>query len=985
MPQTPWLEGQESHGFALAQIAPLPELNATLYRLEHRVTGARYLHLATADDNNLFAVGFRTPPRDATGAPHILEHTTLCGSRRYPVRDPFFSMIRRSLNTFMNAMTAADWTLYPFSSQNAKDLYNLLDVYLDAVFFPLLRERDFRQEGWRLELADPSDPTSALEYKGVVYNEMKGAMADPHSLLSQRVAEALYPTTTYGFNSGGEPSHIPDLTWQGLRAFHETCYHPSNAYFFTCGDLPLERHLEAVAVVLAPFRRREVDTAVADEARFAEPRRVRVGCPVEPGEPSDGKAMVQVAWLNGPAADSTHRVSMNLLSALLLGTPAAPLYKVLLDSKLGANLAPGTGYNDENRQTCFEVGLQGTEPDRTGAIEELILATLVRLADEGFPRDRIEAAIHRLEFAHREVRGDHYPYGLSLLSRVMGPWIHGGDPVSALSLSRDLDAIRKAAAEGPFFQDLIRRELLNNPHRVTVTLAPDPAFSEREDRLVRERLEAVRRDLGEEGCRRLVDQAEELRRAQEAEDDLSCLPTLELSDIPPEERPVPSQREVLAPVPIRWFDQPTNGIAYCTSYLEAADLEPELQPYLPLFCGLLAQVGAAGFSYTEMAERIEASTGGVGAAPAVLDDPGVLGAFRPMVAVQGKALLRNQGRMFEILADLFTAPEFGDLKRLATVVGQIRTNLDNSVPNVGHRYAARVAAASLSPAAALRERWSGVEHIRLVRRVAALAEADLGDFSERLGQLAAHLFGRARLRCGVTGEARTFPEIHGPLKAFLSRLGDGVAPFAAEAGVVPATAPCRRGLATSVPVCYVARVYPCVAYTHPDAPGLLLLAKLLKSNYLHREIREKGGAYGGLAAYDAEGGLFSLLSYRDPHLARTLRVYDEAVDWASAGEFGGEEIKESVLGVFSDLDRPLSPSGKGEREFASLVQGLTAEMRQRFREGVLAADRDRLVSLAETYLAARRERSAVAVVAAEEALSRANEELGDEALEIERL
>ena len=264
--------GDERHGFSLKQIIPLTELNATLYRLEHAATGARYLHLAAADDNNLFAVGFRTPPRDSTGAPHILEHTVLCGSRRYPVRDPFFSMLKRSLSTFMNAMTADDWTLYPFSSQNRTDFYNLMGVYLDATFFPLLRELDFRQEGHRLEFTQADDPSSPLVVKGVVYNEMKGHMSDPHSLLGSRLHEALYPTAPYRFNAGGEPAHIPDLTWEELRAFHAECYHPSNAYFFSYGDLPLEPHLEMVAEqAMARFERRAVHTAVGSETRLAAP------------------------------------------------------------------------------------------------------------------------------------------------------------------------------------------------------------------------------------------------------------------------------------------------------------------------------------------------------------------------------------------------------------------------------------------------------------------------------------------------------------------------------------------------------------------------------------------------------------------------------------------------------------------------------------------------------------------------------------------
>lgn len=985
MPSSDLRPGAEIHGFALRQITPLPELNATLHRLEHLRTGARHLHLATADDNNLFAVGFRTPPRDHTGAPHILEHTVLCGSRRYPVRDPFFSMIKRSLQSFMNALTAADWTLYPFSTQNPKDFRNLLGVYLDAAFFPLLRERDFRQEGWRLEPSDPSDPTSPLTLKGVVYNEMKGAMADPHSLLSQRVAEALYPTAAYGFNSGGEPAHIPDLTWEGLKAFHAACYHPSNAYFFTYGDLPLEEHLEAIdRLALREFERARVDTEVTTEARFTEPRRARAGFPLGEGEPREGRAMVQMAWLNGPATDSVHRVSMNLLAALLLGTPAAPLYKALLDSKLGANLAPGTGYNDENRETCFEAGLQGTEADRAGAVEEVILSTLETCAREGFSRDRIEAAIHRMELAHREVRGDHYPYALSLVSRVMGPWIHGGDPVAALSLSSDLEAVRRELDRGPYFQELIRRELLENPHRVTLTLAPDPELGEQEERAAAERVAALERGLDDDARQRLADEARALALAQEAEEDLSCLPTVELSDIPPRERPVPSEADLVPPVSLRWFDQPTNGLGYVSAYFEAADLPPELQPYLPLLGSLLPQLGAAGHTYTEMAERIEAATGGIGAGALLLDDPAALGPFRVRLALSAKALVRNQGPLFDILTDLLTAPDFTDLDRIATVLGQLRVNLENSIPNVGHRYAARVAAASLTPAGQLRERWGGVAHVRTVREVAGLARPALGEVAGRLAALARLLLSRSRLAVSLAGEAKAFGAVRGPVERFLSALpaGDRAAPAAAPE--IP-PAPCRRGLAAAVPVNFVVRTFPCVPYTHPDGPGLVVLAKLLKASFLHREIREKGGAYGGMASYDPEGGLFSLLSYRDPQLARTLAVYDEAAAWAASGDFGAEEIKEAVLGVFSDLDRPLSPSGKAEREFASLVQGLTADMRQGFREGLLAVDRGRLAALAEAWLVAGRARSAVAVVAGEEALRRANEELGAEALEIERL
>ncbi|GAB4256853.1 MAG: insulinase family protein [Deferrisomatales bacterium] len=987
MPETPLREGQEIHGFVVRRRMPLPELNARLIELDHGSTGARYLHLANADDNNLFAVGFRTPPRDATGAPHILEHTVLCGSRRYPVRDPFFSMLRRSLSTFMNALTADDWTLYPFSTRNRADFYNLLSVYLDAVFFPLLRERDFRQEGHRLEFADPEDPRSPLVIKGVVYNEMKGHMADPYSLLGTRTAEALFPTSPYGRNSGGEPEHIPELTWEALRAFHASCYHPSNAYFFSYGNLPLEPHLEAISrQALAEFRRREVDTAVPPEVRFTEPRRVEVPYPVDRAEAGGNRAMVQVAWLTCDVTEAEERLGMTLLSTLLLGNPAAPLYKALLDSKLGANLSPGSGYDDERRDTVFASGLQGTASDAGPAVEELVLATLERLAGEGFARERIEAAIQQIEFAHREVRGDHYPYGLGLLMRVMGPWIHGADPAQPLLLGEHLERLRGRIDAGGYFEALLRRWLLDNPHRVTLTLKPDPDLAAREEQRQAARLAERRAALTEEQVRALLDEARELARAQESPEDLSVLPGLELSDIPREEPATPYRKGAGEGPGVYRFPQPTNGIAYVLAHLDTEPLPGELSPYLPVFCTALSLVGAAGQDYVQMAERIAAATGGIRAGATLLDHPSDTGRFRAAAQVQGKALVRNREKMFGILADLFAAPDFSDTSRLHTILNQLRVNLENSLPAQGHRYAARAAAAGLTPTARLREHWFGIEHLRFVRTLATRGPEELDEVADALARVARRLLVRTGLECAVAAEERELEPTCGALGGWLDRVpaGEGLAPAGEGPEVAPlAPRPARRGLAAAVPVSYVARVFPCVPFTHPDAPGLLVLAKLLRSGYLHREIREKGGAYGGLAAYAAEGGLFSLLSYRDPHLTRTLRVFDEAARWAAAGRFGAEEVKEAILGVFSDLDRPLSPGGKAAHEFACLRQGLTREMRQHLREGVLAVSKDALAGLAERYLVQGRASSAVGVVASAELLEQANQELGDEALAVE--
>ncbi|HEY7745941.1 MAG TPA: insulinase family protein, partial [Desulfuromonadales bacterium] len=791
--------GLSLYGFTVTEVIPLSELNTTLFQLRHDRTGARMVHLATDDPNNLFAVGFRTPPADSTGVAHILEHTVLCGSQRYPVRDPFFSMLKRSLNTFMNAMTSSDWTIYPFASQNTKDFNNLLGIYLDAVFFPLLRERDFRQEGHRLEFTEPENPASPLVFKGVVYNEMKGAMASPSSLLGRRLGRALYPTTTYHHNSGGEPAEIPYLTWEGLKDFHSRYYHPSNAWFYTYGNLPLEGHLEAIEnLALRGFEARPLDSEVPPEIRLDAPRRMVETFPLDPGEPTTGKSMVQVAWLACDVTNSFERLALSLLSSLLLGNPAAPIYKALLDSRLGSNLAPGTGYQDENRTTYFAAGLQGTEPERAEAIEQVILSTLEEVARSGFSPERIEAAIHRLEFSHREVIGDHYPYPLGLLMRMIGPWLHGDDPVSPLQLDENLARLRAELAAGPFFENLIRRHLLANPHRVTLTLHPDPAQGAREEQATAERLERIKAGLDEAQKRHIIDQALELKAAQETRDDLSCLPTLKRADIPVTEPEVPSAFSREAGREVQWFDQPTNGIGYFTAHLPVDSLPKELLPCVPLFCALLTQVGAAGQSYLEMAERMEAGTGGLQAGTEILEDPQSLEGFQAVVEIKGKALVRNQEKLFGILADLCTAPDFTNLTRLHTVVNQVRANLDNSIPGSGHSYAARAAASLLTPAGRLRETWGGLQLIRFVRQLAGRPADELGPLAENLREIARLLFARELLACAVTGEERHFSPVRDALGSYLTRL-----PTAA-AGMVEresfAAVPARLGWATSVPV-----------------------------------------------------------------------------------------------------------------------------------------------------------------------------------------
>ncbi len=967
------------------RIQPIPELNITLLSLTHEPTGARHLHVACDDPNNVFAVGFRTPPSDSTGVPHILEHTVLCGSEGFPVRDPFFAMLKRSLNTFMNAMTAADWTFYPVASMNGKDFDNLMGIYLDAVFFPLLRENDFRQEGHRFEFSDLQDSKSQLEIKGVVFNEMKGAMADPSSLLGRRLTRALFPNTCYGVNSGGEPLDIPDLTWEQLRSFHQTFYHPSNSWFFTYGDMPLEGHLAKIEkLALSRFEHLDVDSEIPLETRLTAPLSVEETFPINSPDDLAGRSMFQMAWLTCPIEDTFERAAFGILTNLLIGNPAAPLYQALLDSRLGENLCPGVGYHDDYRDTFFAAGLQGTDPEQTAAIEKVILETLEKAAAEGFPAERVAAALHQHEFAAREVSGDQYPYGLSLLMRILGPWLHADDPISPLQIEQNLDRLRQATQDPQFFPTLIRKHLLDNPHRVSMLLRPDPGHAEREECALQERLDQFEQQLEEADRQKLVEDAIALAHSQDIEDDTSCLPTLELDDIDQQEPPVAFQKTRVAGQDIFWFDQPTNGITFLSLQFDTAGLPPELRPYLPLFCALLPQVGAAGQDYLERARRLSAATGGIRLATNLMTNPANLDQVQAVIDLRGKALTRNQKQLGDILVDMLSAPDFDDLARLKTVIGQVKVSMENSIAGSGHSFAARSAARGLTPAAQLREEWSGFSQLTLIREAASRDEQGIAKLADIFKRIAGGLLCQQNVAAAVTAELADHEGMRQPLSKVLEALAAGKSHPQTE---VQAFVPQKQvvGWAYNIPVAYVAKVFRTLPFVHQDTAPLMVLSKLLRANFLHREIREKGGAYGGLAGTDNEGGLFSMLSYRDPHMTRTLDVYRQAIDWASAGEFPDEMVKEAILAVFGELDRPLSPGGRGYREFLHQQQGLTLAMRQAQRDALLAVTGDDLARVARTWLADRWNQSATGILGGDEMFEAAGDALKQLDMKIQKI
>jgi hypothetical protein len=977
--------GESIHGYQVLRVEVLPEINSTFYELVHTPTGARHIHIQRPDRENTFGVIFKTVPRDSTGVAHILEHVVLCGSERFPVRDPFFSMLKRSLSTFMNAFTASDWTMYPFATQNRKDFYNLMDVYLDAAFFPKLDELSFKQEGHRLEVSREDPAHERLEYKGVVYNEMKGAMSSPDQVMARSILKALYPDTTYAHNSGGEPADIPSLTYAQLREFHRRHYHPSNAYVFTYGDLPLPAHLEFIEkTALRRFARIDPETEVIPQPRWAAPRTAGFFYPFGRGEDPTKKHQACVAWLTSDVRATEQVLCLSLLEQILMGNAGSPLRKALIDSGLGSALCDGSGYDAESRDTHFTAGLKDVELSSADTVERLIIDVLTGLAEKGIDPELIESAIHQLEFHRREITNTPYPYGIRLLLSVSSTWIHGGDPLRVLKFDADLAEIRRRMEQGRFFEQQLAHYFLENPHRLRLTLSPDPDLAERTARKVREQLEHVHSQMSVDAVDQLRRDADALRRLQEAQEPPDCLPTLLREDIPAEVEKIAENRSDRDQA-VSYYEQATSGIVYFAAASGCSGLPEPLIGLVPFFCHAFARVGTARRDYGEMARRIDAFTGGVGLAANPRTGFDGNGRCVPLVALSSKSLVRNIEPMCDILAELLGESVFSDTLRLKNLLLEYRAGLESMIVHNGHRLAMSLAARRFSRTRALSEDWGGIHQLKNVKqRFEALSDEGLGDLAADLAKVGALVWERWRIRSAVIGEqdaiARAGAQLAGVLNA--TRSGGIAAAVESEEGFPGARL--REGWITETAVNFVAAGFPTVRLEHPDSAALAVMAKLLRSLYLHREIREKGGAYGGFALYNSEDGVFSLASYRDPHIVATLNVFNAAADFIRSGDFDETDVKEAILQVCSEIDKPDPPGPAARKAFFRRVIGLSDEIRESFKERLIGLSRQDVAAAAERYFGGGLDHCSVAVIGSEEKLREANAKLA-EPLELHKI
>ena len=927
----------------------IDSLSLLIEEYEHSTTGARHYHMHTENDENVFLVAVRTMPEDSTGVAHILEHTALCGSEKYPVRDPFFMMVRRSLNTFMNAFTSSDWTAYPFASKNKKDFSNLLSVYLDAVFFARLDPLDFAQEGHRLEFAEPNNPDSELQFKGVVFNEMKGAMSSPVSVLWQTFTKYIYPTNTYHHNSGGEPDCITDLSYEQLKAFYQAHYHPSNAIFMTFGDISAFEHHARFAEYLNRFERSNKKISVADEKRYCAPVRVQEAYNFESEEGLEGHTHHVVGWLLGHSTQLDEQLEAQFLSNILLENSSSPLRHVLETTELGSSPSPLCGLEDSNKEMCFVCGVEGSDLEDVAAVEKLVLDTLRDVAEKGVSPEQIEAVLHQLELSQREIGGDGYPYGLQLILSSLGAATHYGDPISALNLDAALLRLREKAQNPEFVRTLIEKHLLDNPHRVTLSLYPDDQFNVRKEAAEKLQLQKIAAGLTAEDKSRIVAQAKALEERQAIVDDESLLPKVTLQDVAGELLIPGADIQIVSENQKGYFyKQGTNGLVYQQLIMDLPTLSDDEILLLPLLTQAITEVGAGELDYLQTQQKQSLICGNISSystiRSALENEQNTLGYW----SISGKALARNGAAFSDLIQDTLLNARFDEHRRIKELISQNKMRKEQSITGHGHNLAMGLATSGMAPSAKVAYQVGGLPSIlRLRELVKKLEDSSFSaNLANQLAALRNKLSGARKEHVLIT-DAQHIDNLSAHLKSSWQIAGEK----AHGQFSLPHVRECVNA-AWIVPsqVSFCAKAYPTVAADHADAPALTVLGGFLRNGFLHTAIREKGGAYGGGASQDNGSACFKFYSYRDPRFTETLQDFDRAIEWMLKTEHSYSMLEQAILGVISSIDKPGSPAGEAKQAYHNQRSGRTPQWRNQFRQNVLNVSLDDLKRVTRTYL-----------------------------------
>jgi len=928
-----------SHQFTLVKETSIPELGSIARLYCHEVTATRLLSIINDDDNKCFSINFRTPPKDSTGVAHILEHSVLNGSQKYPVKEPFVELAKGTLATFINAFTFPDKTCYPVASQNVRDFYNLIDVYMDAVLHPLINPMTFQQEGWHYELNKLEDP---LNFKGVVFNEMKGAFSSPERVQEQEILTALFPGHTYGLSSGGAPENIPDLTYDQFKRFHETWYHPSNAYIFFYGDDDPEERLELMEGYLKPYQALTIDSVIAPVQELKNPARVEVPYDAGLDAAAGQKAYFTVNWTLPDHSDPVFLFSMEVLTHILVGTPASPLRKALIGSGLGEDLT-GLGLEElEHRELIFSTGLKGICGTDAPQVEKIVTTTLQNLARDGIDPDMIGAALNTLEFQLRENNTGAFPRGLAMMVRVMTTWLYDQDPLTPVAFEKPFIAIRqKLIQDKRYFEELIQTHLLNNHFRVDVLLIPDGSLAKAREDDEKIRLSKIRSSLSDTEINQLIESTHVLKKRQETPDipeALASLPLLKLEDLDKQIKRIPLVQETNNGVEILRHDLFTNGIVYLDLGFDLSALPADRLPLVSVFGRALLEMGTEKEDYVSLLQRMGRNTGGIISQPFCMNgyqnDRSVTRLF-----LRSKATLTQAGEMLAILNDILQTVRLDIPERFKQIVLEQKSTLETQLTMRGEGFAYKRMVSHFNSAGWASEQISGVSAIFYLRRLVEDIDRDWPSVLSRLEQMRKLLITRQGLVCNVTVPDKNWPAFSNKLNVFLGGLPDTV--------VKPVkwdlfrTSP-QEGLVIPSQVNYIGKASNLTSAGYRLDGSAEVIVNYLQLSFLWEKIRVQGGAYGVFCVFDHNAGILSLLSFRDPNVDGTLEHFSRAGEFLqgiNSDRFTDDELLKSIIGAIGLLDAYQLPDAKGFTSMFRHLCGETDEERQEYRNRVLATTR----------------------------------------------
>ena len=920
------------HGFERKEDRDIPELRTKASLFRHVKTGAELLSLENEDENKVFGISFRTPPNDSTGVPHILEHAVLCGSRKYPVKEPFVELLKGSLQTFLNAMTFPDKTCYPVASQNVQDFYNLIDVYLDAVFYPKITQLIFQQEGWHFEMEKKDHP---LIYKGVVFNEMKGAYSSPDSILAEHSQRSLFPDNTYGFDSGGDPVVIPNLTFEQFLAFHRKYYHPSNARIYFYGDDPPTQRLRLVNEYLKDFEMNEIDSTISLQPPIDQPKHYTHPFAAGSDDDRGPMGMMAVNWLLKETTDIELNMAFDILEYILLSMPGSPLRKALIDSNLGEDLAGG-GLENALRQMVFSTGLKGIDIKNADKIEALILKTLEDLSREGIDPNTVEAALNTIEFNLRENNTGHFPRGLAIMLHALNTWLHGEDPLGSIAFEAPLKSVKSRLASNPtFFEEMIARFFLNNSHRTTVILKPDPHFAEKMETDERERLDAAHEAMNAAELGDIKATMESLKRMQETPDApeaLANIPTLKLTDLDKSNKTIPLTVSELKGTQVYFHDLFTNRISYLDLGFNLHALEQKYLPYVRLFGRALLEMGTEKEDYVTLTQRISRKTGGISPtlfSSSVKDkEKGAVWLF-----LRGKAMESKSNDLLDILREVVLGVRLDNRERFRQIVLEAKARQERMLVPAGHQVVNTRLRAHFSEADWAAEQVKGLSYYFFLCKLAKTIDEDWPGVLSDLEEVKHILINRNNMLFNATmdqGDWSSFQPLADEFLDALPALPVSMADWAPERPTE------FEGMTIPSQVNYVGKGVNIYLLGYRFHGSAHVITRYLRNVWLWERVRVQGGAYGAFCQFDRLSGILSFVSYRDPNLVKTLEAFDRSASFLRDLDLTEVERVKSIIGTVGDIDQYSLPDAKGYLSMTRQLSGETDEDRQVIRDEVLS-------------------------------------------------